>query len=131
MWPIFSILFGQIINTFRQDNKEKMVEEATRYCVIMIILGVSGFIMSPIARAPFILVAENRNVYFRKKVLESLLQQEPGWYETQNASEIATATNLACCHIKKAISNKTPDLLATSATAVYGIVGAYIYWGGT
>jgi ATP-binding cassette subfamily B (MDR/TAP) protein 1 len=125
-WPAFSIMFGSIINTFSLEDKDEMVDEATRLCVIMFILGVVGFVLSPIARAPFILVAENRNIYFRKRVLESLLQQEPGWYETQNANEIATATNLACTHIKAAISQKTPDLIATIATAIYGILGAFI-----
>ena len=74
MWPLFSIIFGKIVNAFSPLNtKDEMIDEATKLTGLMAILGVICFFISFVARAPFIFVGEHMNIEYRIAYLKSLL----------------------------------------------------------
>jgi len=95
-FPIFSVLFGEITNVFSNNRKnhDKMVEDATNLCIQMAILGIITLLISLIQKAPWMIVGERMNIEFRIRYLKSLLRQEPGWYDTQKASEIASKASV-------------------------------------
>ena len=86
------------------------MEDATKLSLYYLLLGVSGLLIAPIAKAPWLYVAERTNIAFRLHILESLLKQEPGWYDTQKAGELGSKTSLICIRIQK-VGNTMSQIL--------------------
>lgn len=60
------------------------------------------------------------------KFLESLLKQEPGWYDTQKTQEISSKANLHCSKVETALATNCPDFINFAATAVISLIFAYL-----
>ena len=92
---------------------------------MMLGLGVGGCILSVIAAVPWITVASRVNRRFRTKCFNSLLKQEPGWYDVKDPTEISIKINDNCLKIQNTIASEIPHLIRQSATIYYCFLAAF------
>lgn len=79
-WPAWSYMFGKILENLNPHDPD--YDAAKKGALIFCCIGVGAYILAPFLKAPFSIIAERMNVRFRIAVMKSLLNQEPGWYDT-------------------------------------------------
>ena len=81
-----------------------MFEDSEVYAKAAIASGIFCFCAVLVGAFAWVKVADNQNIRYREEIFKALMNQDPGWYDTEiKATELSTATALQCQRIQKGV----------------------------
>lgn len=134
--PIFSVLFGGIIDQFGDLNGSQGVpefdlseitSEVGSVAKWFLILGVVAFLTSFIQVRFQIVVAQRTCARLRRRYFESLMRQDFTWYDENDAGELTARVAEDVNLIQAGIGDKVTSAIQFIAMFVVGVIIAFIY----
>lgn len=123
--PLFSILFGQLINSFSGTNSS-LQSDVNDLCLKLTYLGIAAFGTSFAQVTCFVLAGQRQAGRIRERYFRSLMSQEVGWYDTNNTGALSARIAGDIPKIQEAMSDKAGSLLQFLSMFVSGFIVGFI-----
>lgn len=125
--PLFTIIFGAIINRFGDTPREEIVDEIGKYGVYFIILGIVAFVLSYVQVHFQLIAAQGICTRLRRKYFQSLMSQDYTWYDKNDGGELTARVAGDVDVIQAGIGDKFTSAVQFIAMFFAGIIIAFIY----
>jgi len=129
MLPMFSIVFGELIEAFDPRNAVDFMGLIEELALIITLVGVGAWIASYMEMASFSISAERQTTRLREEYLAAVLRQDVGWFDAQEATELVTKLNQDALDVKEGLGSKAGMFVRFQVTFLTGFaVGFYYGW---
>lgn len=125
--PLFSVLFGKILDGFDINNSDKLVSNVADACQWMAILGAISFAVSYGQVACFVMTSQRQGKVIRYKYFRALLCQEMGWYDSQTTGALTSRISEDVTKIQEALGDKVGSFLQFHSMFFTGFIIGFIY----
>ena len=89
IYPVFSLLFGDMTNTFSPLNSDdEKLNEALKVMIKFIVVGCIGFFLSFVQFACLSISSTKQTAKFRLNYFQNLLKQDIKWHDRMNCNEL-------------------------------------------
>lgn len=89
IYPIFSLLFGDMTNTFSPLNtNDEKLDQALTVMIKFIVVGCVGFVLSFIQFSCLSISSTKQTARFRLNYFQTLLRQDVKWHDKMNCNEL-------------------------------------------
>lgn len=131
MLPVFTILFGGIINNFEDLELDLPVEEITNevggVAKWFLILGGVAFVTSLIQVRLQLIVAHRVCARLRRKFFESLMSQDYTWVDQNDGGELTARVAGDVNLIQAGIGDKVTSAVQFMSMFFIGVIVAFVY----
>src|SRR5690606_11638751 len=128
-FPIFSLVFVEVLNVFAETDLEKMRREGHFWALMYLVLGfVMGF--SLLFQTLFFgISAERLTSRIRRFLFRNILRQDISYFDESNHSSGKLCTRLAadCPNVKSAIDFRLGSVFSAIVGVGAGVVIAFYY----
>ena len=135
-FPLIGILFGQLLNDFNEvscNSPDEDSEDPSSYqgqinnrILVIFYLAIAQFVLIYAHLLLFTLFGSRLTLRLREKYLESLLRQEPSYFDKVTSGEVASRLTADCQTIRSGTSEKVGICLASLSFFVASYVVAFI-----
>eukprot|EP01132_Coremiostelium_polycephalum_P006617 gene6617-8188_t len=126
--PMFSIIFGRILNSFSpQDPEYDLLKEVSKLSLIFVYIGIGVMVCCYLEVSFWMMAGERQAIVCRKKYFEAILRQEIGWYDVTKSSELSTKISNDTHLFQDAIGEKIGNFVHNISTFIAGFVVGLIY----
>lgn len=120
--PLFSVLFGQIINSLNADQLEKNIQALCLQLMgVSIVAGVSAYFQFSLANV----TAVRQVRAMRRAYVAALLRQDMAWYDANPPGDLAARLVEDSVAIEDGMGSKFSLLSQSFATFIAGITVAF------
>jgi ATP-binding cassette subfamily B (MDR/TAP) protein 1 len=126
--PIYSILFGDLMNAFGQNQSDpsKLEDEVTKTSLYFLYLGLASLVLAYFQVAALTLTGVRQVNRMRHKYLAAVLRQDVGYFDTTATSgRLLQGLNEDCQTIQLGIGEKVGTTIFNLSTAIAGITIAF------
>ena len=92
--PLFGVLFGDFISVFTEPHDEA-IDDAKIFALEFAGIGLGFFVTLALQGIMFGIAGENLVMRVRKRMLESMLNQEIGWFDEDRNNTGALSSRLS------------------------------------
>ena len=133
--PIISLLNGSTVNNFRnsayiRENNTSMMElfkdEIDEKVRIYLIMGVAMFFSNFLMTFMWALSALRQMHHLKEKYFATILKQEQGWFDENNAYEFSTKVQAQLEQIELGVGDKFGVIILLTAQFIAGLIVAFI-----
>eukprot|EP01064_Diplonema_japonicum_P011657 TRINITY_DN190_c0_g1_i2.p1 TRINITY_DN190_c0_g1~~TRINITY_DN190_c0_g1_i2.p1 ORF type:complete len:1437 (+),score=502.67 TRINITY_DN190_c0_g1_i2:70-4380(+) len=124
--PIFSYLFGKMVNEASGENEAEVGEDVAKWAKWMAIAAGIAFIAGWIMMSSFLISGEKQTQKIREKYFESLMRQEPGWFDLQRTGALTTRLHGDTQVIHAGIGEKAGFFFMHTSTVVLSYVVGFL-----
>jgi ABC-type multidrug transport system fused ATPase/permease subunit len=125
--PIFFYLIGSIYNEVDPESgREDYYESATNIAKYLIIFAAVFMVASYIAVTSWIFVGSRQGYYYRRELFNSIIRQDPEWYDENNVAELPGGLMSDSLKIERATGDKLILLIAMIAMILASFIMAII-----
>ena len=131
VFPMFSIFFSEIINTFSTTDMVKLKREGHKWALCFLILGALQGITLMIQAILFGYSSEKLTMRLRSKLFKNIMRMDISYFDMPIHSSGKLSTRLAtdCPNIKSAIDFRLGSVFAAIVSVSCGVgVGLYYGW---
>ncbi|CAN0230516.1 unnamed protein product [Ascophyllum nodosum] len=121
--PLFSIVFGDILDAFHGPDPTKQVNKNAIYFVY---LAVVSFFLNGGLNVLFAMSSERQIRRMRMTYLSSALRQEIGWFDTTKPGELTTRIKADTLVVRDGIGIKLARLIQFTSMFVSGFVIGFV-----
>jgi len=130
--PIFTIVFGDVINTLGDSNSatispEQALQAIKDSSIWFVILGVIAFVSSLFQVLLFLISGARQAQRIRKLYIESVFRQEMGWYDSMDTGVLTSRVAGDVDIIFNGIGDKVGSFIQFFAMFVVGFVIGFVY----
>eukprot|EP01089_Gocevia_fonbrunei_P020769 TRINITY_DN7812_c0_g1_i1.p1 TRINITY_DN7812_c0_g1~~TRINITY_DN7812_c0_g1_i1.p1 ORF type:complete len:652 (+),score=140.25 TRINITY_DN7812_c0_g1_i1:78-2033(+) len=127
--PSFSIVFGELLNTFLVDagDEDKIKETALIMAMIFIGLGLVSLVTLYISIMCFSLCGEKITMIVRFKLFDALIHKNVSYYDATRTGEITSRLSSDIVLIQGGVSEKVAQVISYISQVVAGLIIAFIY----
>lgn len=125
MYPAISLVFGQIIDGFNEDN---FMERVTNLSLTFVAFAAVSFVSSYLAVALWLLTSERQSKRLREAYLAALLSQEVGWHDLQESGNLAVKLTSDTRKFQNGVSEKVA-LVIQAVVSFFAGLGLALYKG--
>lgn len=125
--PLFTVLFGAIIDSFGEKPPDQIVDEVGKYGIWFLVLGIVAFFLSYVQVHFQLIAAQGICCRLRRKYFESLMSQDYTWYDKNDGGELTARVAGDVDVIQAGIGDKFTSAVQFMAMFVAGIVIAFIH----
>ncbi|XP_063421437.1 ATP-dependent translocase ABCB1-like isoform X2 [Mytilus trossulus] len=127
--PAFAVIFAELIGVFAEQDADKQEKEVLMYCLILLGIGVAGFIGFFLQGAMFGRSGENLTMRIRQNTFRAMIRQDISWFDDHKNGTGALTTRLAtdASQVQGAAGARLGSLVQNVANMGTAIVIAFIY----
>ncbi|XP_052095836.1 ATP-dependent translocase ABCB1-like isoform X5 [Mytilus californianus] len=127
--PAFAVIFAELIGVFAEQDQDKQEKEVLMYCLILLGIGVAGFIGFFLQGAMFGRSGENLTMRIRKNTFRAMIRQDISWYDDHKNATGALTTRLAvdASQVQGAAGARLGSLVQNVANMGTALVISFIY----
>jgi ATP-binding cassette subfamily B (MDR/TAP) protein 1 len=118
IFPLFTIIFSKLLNTFGGSNFQATVNE---YALYFLIIAVAAAALGFIETALPMIAAENQMKQARSRYMRALLRQDAGWHDTNRTGEAASRLAEETVLWQAGIGEKLTGAIKFSVTFLAGL----------
>ncbi|KAL0913760.1 hypothetical protein M5K25_017244 [Dendrobium thyrsiflorum] len=130
--PVFLRFFADLVDSFgsNANNPDAMVREVIKYSFYFLVVGAAIWVSSWAEISCWMWTGERQSTKMRIKYLESALNQDIRYFDTEvRTSDVVFAINADAVIVQDAISEKLGNLIHYLATLVSGfVIGFTAVW---
>eukprot|EP01022_Parablepharisma_sp_SALTPOND_P020295 TRINITY_DN364_c1_g1_i1.p1 TRINITY_DN364_c1_g1~~TRINITY_DN364_c1_g1_i1.p1 ORF type:complete len:1324 (+),score=185.08 TRINITY_DN364_c1_g1_i1:6701-10672(+) len=126
--PLISVFFGAAINGFSPTNSpDTVLDKVAEQCLLMVYLGIFAFVTSALVEATWTATGERLGVKVRTLYLQSVLQKEVSWFDTNRPQELPTKIASLVSKYQGGIGEKVGKVGVSITMFISGLIVAFIY----
>lgn len=119
----FSVIFGQLFDALNSTDPSG----ATSIALLFVYVGCGAFVASTLQVACFTMASERMTIRLRRAYMNSILDQEMGFFDEQNAGTITSRVAEAALLYREALGEKFGALFQFGAMFVAGIIVGFTF----
>ena len=128
--PLFGVLFGEFISVFQEDH-DKAIHDAMIFAIEFTAMGLGFFLALGMQGVMFGIAGENLVERVRKRMLESMLNQEIGWFDEDknNTGALSSRLSYNAQQVGQATGSKPGQTVGGFTTLIFATgLGLYYNW---
>ena len=129
--PLFGVLFGEFISVFSERDYDTALHDAMIFALEFTAMGVGFFLTLGMQGVMFGIAGENLVERVRKRMLESMLHQEIGWFDQDknNTGALSSRLSYNAQQVGQATGSKPGQTIGGMTTLVFATgLGLYYNW---
>ncbi|XP_063900759.1 ATP-dependent translocase ABCB1-like isoform X1 [Zophobas morio] len=126
MTPLFTILFGNIIDEFKTQNPDLLLSQVKDIAVWFLIFGSIAGVCSYLQVGCLLTSAQNQAHRMRQNYISSLLRQDMSWYDDIDSGELATRVTSDVADVEQGIADKLGSFLHYSSLSLVGFIIGFV-----
>ena len=128
--PLFGVLLGEFISVFQEEH-DQAIHDAMIFAIEFTALGLGFFLTLTLQGVMFGIAGENLVERVRKRMLESMLNQEIGWFDQDknNTGALSSRLSYNAQQVGQATGSKPGQTVGGITTLVFATgLGLYYNW---
>jgi ATP-binding cassette subfamily B (MDR/TAP) protein 1 len=127
--PAFALAFSALIASYYQPDTQKLLRDASFFCLIFVAIGFGGFAALLVQQACFGVAGQRLASRVRVLLLASILRQEAAFFELPSSStgELSARLSADAAAIRGACADVIGVALQETGTVLFGYVAALYY----
>ncbi|CAD6198759.1 unnamed protein product [Caenorhabditis auriculariae] len=129
VFPLFSLLFSQIIEVFSEKNVEKLRADGHFWALMFLVLGGLQSVMMMTQCSFFGVASENLTMRLRSKVYRNVLRMDATYFDSPRHSPGKISTRLAsdAPNVKSALDYRLGSVFNCFVSVVLGVIIAFYF----
>ncbi|KAJ4835575.1 hypothetical protein Tsubulata_907808 [Turnera subulata] len=125
--PLLTILMGDIIDAFGQNNSQKLLDKVTNVCLNLVYLAVGSGIASSFQVGCWMITGERQATTIRSLYLKTILRQDIAYFDTETTTgEVIGRMSGDTVLIQEAMGEKVGKSIQLATTFFGGFTVAFV-----
>eukprot|EP00735_Rhodelphis_limneticus_P009654 TRINITY_DN2844_c0_g1::TRINITY_DN2844_c0_g1_i1::g.6165::m.6165 TRINITY_DN2844_c0_g1::TRINITY_DN2844_c0_g1_i1::g.6165 ORF type:complete len:1343 (+),score=403.88,sp/Q54BT3/ABCB2_DICDI/42.51/0.0,sp/Q54BT3/ABCB2_DICDI/40.60/8e-137,ABC_membrane/PF00664.18/1.2e-55,ABC_membrane/PF00664.18/1.4e-47,ABC_tran/PF00005.22/4.1e-35,ABC_tran/PF00005.22/1.1e-33,SMC_N/PF02463.14/5.2e-05,SMC_N/PF02463.14/38,SMC_N/PF02463.14/6.6e-05,AAA_21/PF13304.1/0.0078,AAA_21/PF13304.1/3.1,AAA_21/PF13304.1/0.0024,ABC_ATPase/PF len=127
MFPLFSIVFGELIDSLYVGSKDVVGDEVQKVAFYFLYIGIAALVLSYLEIALLSIAAERQAATARKEFLRAVLRQSIPWHDVTATTELNSKLVADSMGLQEAIGDKLALAVQFSFTFLGGLIVGFMY----
>lgn len=125
--PLMTLIFGQMINSFGDSNRDNVVHDVTKVAIKFVYLAIGSGVASLLQVSSWMVTGERQAARIRGLYLKTILRQDIGFFDKETATgEVVGRMSGDTILIQDAMGEKVGKFIQLLSTFIGGFVIAFI-----